>query len=886
MRPWVVLVAAAGCLPPLQGIHHPEDRTHDWDGDGFTEDGGDCNDRERLIHPGAAEVCNDVDDDCNGTRDDEAIDGRTWFLDADRDGWGSDETTRACGQPVGHAEQPGDCDDGDPTTHPEAAEVFYDGQDSDCAEGDDFDQDGDGQQRRPEGTDCDDLDPSVFLGAVEIWYDGVDSDCSGDSDYDQDGDRFLLGTDCDDTDPQVFPTAPEIWYDDIDQACDGGDDHDQDGDGFQAHPRGTDCDDLAPTTWPGAAEHWYDGIDQDCSGDSDFDRDGDTQDRVPVGTDCDDSDPTIFVGAVEIWYDGTDQDCSGGSDFDKDGDGYVRVPAGQDCDDEDAHINPGVLEIWYDGIDQNCDGANDNDQDGDGSEVSEDCDDLDPEWFPVDYWPDRDRDGFGDPEEPPLTSCSQPLGFVDNADDCDDTNPALNPLGDPCVLTISELGPIVVQGAQPGDAIGTVATLARLGTDSASYLAFGVPEAALGLGTVLVLEMPLGHPVVGLGQADIAVVNTGVGGHFGSSMAAPGDVQGDGFDDLLVGSGLEGDSGNGAAHLLHGPLPEFSTLSSLDPADRTVFTATPGLGLGRSVSGAGDVDGDLLPDLFFGLPGDGTPSTAGGAAVVLTSRMALGGSTFDVTSTGVRYTANQLDDRAGLHIDAGLDFTMDGVPDLVVGAHLNDSAFPDAGAVYVLPGDPLLLLSSTLDSEAHTKCTGSDAGDELGTALDLMVDIQGDGLADLVVGSAQASVLAPGGGGAWLISGSASAPGDVDVTTYAAARIGSEVPFGGEGLTISNPGNVDSQGFQDVALSFPAHPGGGPIGSEPGRVYLFTPPLDGTFGLDDAWRVIEGMPGDALGPAHPSEDMDGDGTIELLLGAPGAGAVGEGFAYVVPGASL
>jgi len=73
------------------------------------------------------------------------------------------------------------------------------------------------------GEDCDDSDPEVFPGAREVWYDGVDQDCAGDSDYDQDGDgqeRKPEGTDCDDLDPQVLQGADEI-PDLVDNDCDG-----------------------------------------------------------------------------------------------------------------------------------------------------------------------------------------------------------------------------------------------------------------------------------------------------------------------------------------------------------------------------------------------------------------------------------------------------------------------------------------------------------------------------------------------------------------------------------------------------------------------------------------------------------------------------------------
>lgn len=178
-----------------------------------------------------------------------------------------------------------------------------------------LDGDGDGANASAwGGPDCDDLDPAVFPGAAEVWYDDQDQDCDGGSDFDQDGDgveRQPEGRDCDDTDPDVLPDAEERWYDDVDQNCDGGSDYDQDRDGHDIEPWGLDCIDTDDDVFPGRAEIWYDGIDQDCSGGSDFDQDGDGSELPPEGRDCDDDDPTRAPGLPELPDDGVDQDCDG-----------------------------------------------------------------------------------------------------------------------------------------------------------------------------------------------------------------------------------------------------------------------------------------------------------------------------------------------------------------------------------------------------------------------------------------------------------------------------------------------------------------------------------------------------------------------------------------------
>ena len=183
----------------------------------------------------------------------------------------------------------GDCDDGDPDVHPDAAEVC-DGSDQNCNwmidegfpddDGDGFDTCGVGVAAQ---ADCNDGDFRVFPGATEL-CDGVDQDCDGEIDDgfpDDDGDGFdtcgagvAAQADCNDGAPNVFPGATELC-DGVDQDCDGEIDDgfpDDDGDGFDTCGVGVaaqaDCNDGAPNVFPGATE-LCDGVDEDCDGEID-----------------------------------------------------------------------------------------------------------------------------------------------------------------------------------------------------------------------------------------------------------------------------------------------------------------------------------------------------------------------------------------------------------------------------------------------------------------------------------------------------------------------------------------------------------------------------------------------------------------------------------------
>ncbi|MCB9745489.1 MAG: putative metal-binding motif-containing protein [Alphaproteobacteria bacterium] len=197
--------------------------------EGWVREAGDCDDAEASAHAGADEICDDLDNDCDGLVDgaDPDVDldtRRTFTVDRDGDGYGArgGAWLESCSQPSGYAESADDCDDTDADVHPNAVEVWYDGTDGDCDGGDDDDADGDGWAL---GEDCDDADSGLNPGAAEVWYDGVDADCAEDDDDDADADGFAGveagGDDCDDQDPAVHPFAWEDEGDGVDNDCDG-----------------------------------------------------------------------------------------------------------------------------------------------------------------------------------------------------------------------------------------------------------------------------------------------------------------------------------------------------------------------------------------------------------------------------------------------------------------------------------------------------------------------------------------------------------------------------------------------------------------------------------------------------------------------------------------
>jgi hypothetical protein len=434
----------------------------DDDNDGYTSD-VDCDDSDASINPGATEYCDTVDNNCDGTIDeDTAIDAVTWYADADNDGYGDASTTDVeCYQPTGYVADNTDCNDSNSTTYPTADE-YCDGVDNNCTGTTDedtavdvltwyadTDSDGYGDAAStdidcylPTGyvaddTDCDDTDADTYPGAEE-WCDGHDDNCDGitdeddamdsitwyvDTDGDGEGDSTISAdscygatgyvensTDCDDNDPSLN-TA------------------DADTDGYTSCD--SDCNDTDGAINIDATEIWYDGVDQNCDTWSDYDQDADGFDHLDYdadgdgifGDDCDDLNPDINVDAAEIWYDGTDQDCDTLSDYDADYDGQEsETYGGVDCNDADPDTYTGAPDTPYDGVINDCDNANDYDADGDGVLAADyggkDCDDANSDINPSaeEIWydgVDQDCDGNDDDQDGD--------GYALD-DDCDDEN--------------------------------------------------------------------------------------------------------------------------------------------------------------------------------------------------------------------------------------------------------------------------------------------------------------------------------------------------------------------------------------------------------------------------------------------------------------------------------
>ena len=194
-------------------------------GENWVSNADDCDDTNASVYTGAAEVCDGVDNECDGLVDD--------GYDVDDDGIADCYDVEVCD---------GADNDGDGMVDEDLLFTTYypdgDGDGYGASTGSVSTCDGAPSGYVADNTDCDDAASAVYPGATETWDDTIDQDCdgsdsvtTGDPDPDSDGDGYVASVDCDDGDNTVFPGAPEI-NDGLDNNCTGGIDEELDNDGL------------------------------------------------------------------------------------------------------------------------------------------------------------------------------------------------------------------------------------------------------------------------------------------------------------------------------------------------------------------------------------------------------------------------------------------------------------------------------------------------------------------------------------------------------------------------------------------------------------------------------------------------------------------------------
>jgi hypothetical protein len=366
---------------------------------------------------------------------------------------------------------------------------------------------------------------------------------------------------------------------------------------------------------------------------------------------------------------------------------------------------------------------------------------------------------------------------------------------------------------------------------------------------------------------DGTLAGVAVGDALGASVAVAGDVNADGFGDLIVGAwGADlGGTDSGAAYLYLGAAGASFDAS----ADAVLLGAGSGDGFGTHVAGAGDVNGDGYADVVVGAPYSDLPYADAGRAYLYYG----GAGAFSTVAVAI-LSGEAPADNYGDQVASGGDLNGDGCADLVIVASHNDLGGTDAGKVYVYLGG-----SGSLDTTPDATFLGTSSA-RLEYGAGSAGDVNDDGFDDLLLGSNYDDASSTDAGRAWVYLGG---PGTV-LDTMADTTIDGPVAGTGLGYSVAGAGDLNADGYADIVVGATASSVGGPYS---GAAYVYFGGPSGVDAIADA-ELVGGGASEAFGRSvSGAGDVNGDGYGDLIAGGDGGGGAGVARFYLGgPGATF
>ncbi len=402
------------------------------------------------------------------------------------------------------------------------------------------------------------------------------------------------------------------------------------------------------------------------------------------------------------------------------------------------------------------------------------------------------------------------------------------------------------------------------GFDDFLISAVGNDQAATDAGKVyLVLGIDSGWMMdLDLSLANASFLGVDAGDEAGTSLAGGGDVDGDGYDDLLIGApeNADGGAGAGQTYLVLGAPAGWTTDVDLAAADGSFVGEAAQDRAGYSVAIPGDVNGDGYDDVLIGA----LDNDAGGAEAGQTYLMfgnaggwAMG---TDLSTADASFWGEALADNSGTLVAGAGDVNGDGYDDFLIAAPRSDAALPDAGQVYLVLGRASNWIQDIHLSLADASYWGEMAGDLAGTAAGAAGDVNGDGFGDLLIGSPYNEESGfQEGGQAYVVLGSESPSMDVSLGD-ADASFWADSQWSKAGMALAGVGDSNGDGYDDLLIAAPFNAEAAIAAGQTYLIYGEAPPCTDADG--DGY----GDPGTPNCNAGPETDCD-DSDASIYPGA-------------------
>jgi uncharacterized repeat protein (TIGR01451 family) len=421
-------------------------------------------------------------------------------------------------------------------------------------------------------------------------------------------------------------------------------------------------------------------------------------------------------------------------------------------------------------------------------------------------------------------------------------------------------------------------------------LLLGLGLCAVALLTAWVLPLKDNSDAAFLGQKSSE--------YSGNRLAMVGDVNGDGYDDMLIGAynaRMDTVYTGGAYLVLGRPAADWGAAFDLLGADASFAGEASGDLAGGDVAGAGDVNGDGYADLLIGAYGHNASdvlSDTGKVYLILGRRSADWGQGFDLANADASFLGENGRDYAGFALDGVGDVNHDGYDDFIVGAYTNDQNGDQTGKMYLFLGRPTADWGRNMSlGAADASFVGEMPGDWAGYALAGAGDVNGDGYDDMLIGAYGNDQAASGAGKAYLLLGRANPNwGQAFNLRGADACFLGETYYDNSADAVSGAGDVNRDGLDDLLIGARSND---EQGDRAGQVYLILGKAAADWGtqfsLSHADASFGGeRPQDNAGCSLAGAgDANRDGYADFLIGAhhydPTSTLTDTGRAYLVLG---